>query len=168
MTAVTKVEVPLQSLLTPTLASADFYDSYQVENSKPERSPLQIWLDVVTKPMPWIQGAMSLRNKIVSHFGLKTGDIAGLIAELKTKPATDYKVGDRIGIFNIYSISEHELVMGEDDKHLDVRLSLYKSADGVQVTISTVVHVHNFLGRVYMFFVVPGHRIIAPYMTAKI
>lgn len=166
MTAVTKVEVPSQSLLTSTLTSASFYDAYQVQNSKPERSPLQIWLDVINQPAPLVEVAMNIRNKVVSLFGLKTGDVAGL--RNTTKLAVDYKVGERIGIFLIYNISEQELVMGEDDKHLDVRLSLYKSEDGNQATISTVVHINNFLGRVYMFFITPAHRIIARYMTAKV
>lgn len=166
MTTVTKVQVPAQSLLTATLATASFYDAYQVENTKPDRSPLQIWLDVINQPAPWVEGAMNLRNKVVALFGLKTGDVAGM--RNTTKLAADYKVGDRIGIFLIYNISEHELVMGEDDKHLDVRLSLYKSVDSTYATISTIVHINNFLGCVYMFFITPPHRIIAKYMTAKI
>ncbi len=166
MTNVTKVPVPEQSLLSPTLATASFYDAYQVKNMKPDRSPLQIWLDVVSQPAPWVEGAMNIRNKVVSLFGLKTGDVAGM--RNTKKLAADYKVGDRIGIFLIFNLSENELVMGEDDKHLDVRLSLYKSADSKYATISTIVHINNFLGRVYMFFVTPPHRIIAKYMTAKI
>lgn len=165
MTAVSKVNIPSQSLLSSTLSSAYFYDAYQTLNPKPNRSSLQIWLDVVTQPMPWIEAAMAIRNKTVSLFGLKQGDVAGLN---NTKPANEYKVGDRVGIFQIYNLSDNEVVMGEDDKHLDVRLSLFKSADGKFATISTVVHVKNFLGRVYMLFVTPPHRIIAKYMAAKI
>jgi Protein of unknown function (DUF2867) len=165
MTTVTKVNVPEQSLLAPTLSNASFYDAYQVVNSRPERSPLQIWIDVVSQPAPWVERAMDARNKVVSLFGLKTGDIAGLD---KAKAAMDYKVGDQLGIFRIYNLTEYEVIMGDDDKHLDVRLSLYKSGDGRQVTLSTVVHVNNFLGRVYMFFVTPGHRIIAPFMAKKV
>ncbi len=165
MAVAEKVQVPVGSLLTPSLEDAYFYDAYQSENLKPDRSPLQIWLDVVTQPFPWIERAMTVRNKVVSLFDLKQGDVAGLS---KTKPATDYKVGDRVGIFQIYSLSDNEVVMGEDDKHLDVRLSLFKSADGKQATISTVVHVNNLLGRIYMLFVTPPHRVIAKHMTGKI
>ena len=72
---------------------------------------------------------------------------------------------DRIGIFKVYGKSETEIVLGEDDKHLDFRLSVLRTPDlsptlGGQLTVSTVVHCHNLLGRAYISVIAPFHRLV--------
>ena len=56
----------------------------------------------------------------------------------------------------------NEVIMGDSDKHLDVRVSICRLVqDGKESVVSTtVVHIRNFLGRVYMLFVVPFHKLI--------
>jgi hypothetical protein len=46
-------------------------------------------------------------------------------------------------------------------------VSLLKTADR-KVIVSTVVHIHNALGRLYMLFVKPAHCVIAPAVLARI
>ncbi len=91
---------------------------------------------------------MALRNVIVRQIGLK--DVGPMMA-LTDKPAQDYRVGDRLGIFSITGSTASELLLGIDDRHLDVRVSVLKQG-GVRpsLVISTVVKVHNWLGRAYM------------------
>ena len=107
-----------------------------------------------------VDGAMKLRNRVVERLGLK--NLGELSAIDVNKPERDYRVGERLGIFTIEHISPNELILGDKDKHLNVRLSLLVQNAGQMLTISTVVHEHNWLGRVYMWFVAPMHRIIAP------
>jgi hypothetical protein len=68
------------------------------------------------------------------------------------KPATAYRVGDRLGIFRIFAETEKELLLGINDRHLDLRVSVLKSErNGLpNYVVSTVVHVHNWLGHIYM------------------
>lgn len=84
----------------------------------------------------------------------------------KLKPECDYKPDDRVGIFTLINNTFDEVLLGDKDKHLDVTLSIHRAVDvdtgAVVVTVTTVVHVHNLLGRLYMLPVVPVHRIIAP------
>ena len=158
--------VPELSALQPSLHNASFFDAYEVENAQTERSALAIWLDTVKKTPHWINQMMVLRNAVVARFGLKhDGDLSSFDF---TKRSQDYRVGDRVGIFTVYEISDNEVVMGETDKHLNVCLSLYKKDQGSRVVVSTVVHVKNWLGHAYMFFVKPMHRIIAPAVLSKI
>ena len=74
--------------------------------------------------------------------------------------------GDRVGIFTLVANTFDEVLLSDKDKHLDVTLSIHRAVDAntgaVVVTVTTVVHVHNLLGRLYMLPVVPMHRIIAP------
>jgi hypothetical protein len=165
MKAVAKIDVPLQSVLAVTLKTADFFDAYQIKNPNAMRLPVQIWLDVLGKIPAWIDNAMRLRNFIVSKVGLR--DAGKLSNGGQNKPIAAYEVGDRVGIFIVSYISDTEVVMGDDDKHLAVQVSLCKTASD-HVVISTVVHIHNWFGHVYMLFVKPMHRIIVPVVLSKI
>ncbi|MEH6534724.1 MAG: DUF2867 domain-containing protein, partial [Photobacterium frigidiphilum] len=93
--------------------------------------------------------------------GLK--NLGHLGAVVTAKPAGEYQIGDRVGIFTLLSISDNEVILGDADKHLDVKVSVYKeSKEGNLIAISTVVHVHNLLGKVYMSIVTPVHKLIVP------
>jgi hypothetical protein len=104
---------------------------------------------------------MASRNKIVSMLGLKS---VGHLGDIDlNKSINDYQVGDRVGIFTLLFLSDNEVILGDSDKHLDVSVSVYTQADKTHlVSISTVVHVHNFLGKLYMLFVEPMHKLIVP------
>jgi hypothetical protein len=161
-------EVPSFSVLHHSLRTAYFYDGYSLELPPDERSPLALYLSVISRTPGWIDFLMQLRNKLVAQFGLK--DMGALSGIDLSKPAHAYRIGDQAGIFKLLEIHEHEVILGEVDKHLDVKLSVAKHSTRavVTVSVSTVVHVHNTLGRVYMFFVTPAHRIIAPATLAKL
>ena len=58
--------------------------------------------------------------------------------------------------------TENELIIGDDDKHLYVTLSIYKNEKTQVLTITTIVHIKNWLGRLYMHPVIPAHRKIVP------
>ena len=162
MSNVRKIDVPKQSLIYPTTHDANFADAYTITLAKshPDASALSFWLSNIRKTPAWIDGAMSLRNRVVARLGLK--NLGELSAIDLNKAERDCRVGERLGIFTIEHISHDELILGDKDKHLEVSLSLLVENAGQKLTISTVVHEHNWLGRVYMWFVAPMHRIIAP------
>lgn len=92
---------------------------------------------------------MAIRNAIVKRLGLKdVGSMRGRI----NRPADAYRPGDRMGIFDIFALDRHELLLGINDSHLDVRVSVLKdgTTDATHYTVSAVVHVKNWLGRLYM------------------
>ncbi len=71
--------------------------------------------------------------------------------------------GPVIGFFPVLSKSATELVVGEDDRHLDFRVTLQLRADaahGRELVAGTVVHCHNRLGRLYLATILPFHRVI--------
>ena len=102
--------------------------------------------------------------------GLKDlGTLSGVAAD---KSALDYQPGDRVGIFPVIENTFDEALIGDDDKHLKVVLSVHRqehAGEGlVSITITTVVHVKNRLGSLYMLPVKPMHRLIAPAVLASI
>ena len=162
---VVKVTVPEGSVLYATLGTADFYDAYQTLNPEPQSTALEVWFSALKKIPRWMDVAMLLRNAIVKQIGLK--NVGALSAFDSNKSLQTYKVGDRVGAFTISHLSDAEVVMGDSDKHLDVSISLCKIETN-QIVISTVVCIHNWVGHVYMFFVKPAHRVIAPATLSKI
>lgn len=157
-------EVPPGSEIERHLPGAYFHDSYQalLPAQAAGSSALELSLQTFLKTPVWIDFLMRLRNRVVGLVGLKN---LGSFNHLDPgKPASAYRVGDRVGIFSLRYLTENEVILGDSDKHLDVQVSVCKlMRDEVPlVSISTVVHVHNRLGKIYMFFVAPAHKVIAP------
>lgn len=163
-------EVPPGSAINARLPGAYFHDSYVISVPDATRSALSYFLTAVANTPPWVNSLMALRNKIVRFVGLK--DLGGLGEFSRSKPASAYVPGDRVGIFTLISNLPDEALLGNHDKHLDVVLSVYKHppVPGCiqSISVTTVVHIHNLLGRIYMFPVTPLHRLIAPAVLARI
>jgi len=128
------------------LADADFYDAFAAPLRDATLSPVEIFLRAARATPAWVNGLMDLRNAMARSIGLKA---PGRLSDVGGKLATDYAVGDRIGIFSILALTATELLMGIDDNHLDVRISVMMPGDGHYV-LSSVVTIHNCTGRLYM------------------
>ncbi len=162
MKTISKIAIPSESLLYAPAQDSDFSDAYcmQLSTADYQKSALSMWLGNIRKTPAWIDKAMNLRNQVVARFGLK--NLGELSAIDPNKSEQDYQVGERLGIFTIEHISHDELILGDKDKHLNVSVSLLIQNAGQMLVVSTIVHQKNWLGRVYMWFVAPMHRIIAP------
>ncbi len=102
----------------------------------------------------WVSTLMRLRDFIAARFGLKTAN--------RLRKSAD----KRIGIFKIYETHPTEIILGEDDRHLDFRVSVLLRSKPLAedaatfVVVSTVVHCHNLLGRCYISLIAPFHRLV--------
>lgn len=155
---------PRSSRVASRLEGADFYDAWCIESPATDRSALDHFLDAARRTPRWVESCMSLRNRAVALVGLKNlGDLSAVASD---KPASGYQSGDRVGIFTLFENTFDEVLLGDKDKHLNVLLSVHRQpvpgAACVVVTVTTVVHVNNYLGRIYMLPVKPMHRLITP------
>lgn len=159
--SVDKSSIPQASTISKELSGAYYFDCYSFHTEQPSRKALQIWLDHAAKMPKWVNFLMACRNKIVSVMGLKN---IGHLGDIDSnKPLGEYKVGDRIGIFTLLFLSDNEIILGDSDKHLDVKVSVFKeSIESELISMSTVVRVHNFSGKLYMLFIKPMHKLIVP------
>jgi hypothetical protein len=162
--AIRSIEVPPASEIARQLPGAYFYDSYEgvLQPADAAKSAMELSLQTFLKTPVWVDVAMRLRNRVGALVGFK--NLGALSALDRDKKRSDYRVGDRVGIFTLQYLSENEVILGDSDKHLDVSVSVCKlTRNGVvSVAVSTVVHVHNRWGNLYMFFVGPAHKVIAP------
>ena len=165
MTKFTATTVPGDSALRPSLADADYYDAYEAPLNTAALSPTEIFLRASRNTPRWVDDLMAIRNRIVRLFGLK--DVGAM--KVATRAPDSYQVGDRLGIFSIFGKTEKELLLGIDDRHLNVRVSVLKSErNGLpNYVVSTVVHVHNLLGRLYMVPVGRVHPFVARSMMRR-
>jgi hypothetical protein len=117
----------------------------------------EIYLALFAHHPRWARWLLILRGWIVAPFGLRATTAADLDT-VEIKPA--YAVGDKIARFTLYGQNDSEIVTGGDDRHLDFRVSVRKLSEhgASRVVLSTVVSPHNFLGRAYLFAILPFHR----------
>lgn len=159
---------PAGSRIAEAIPGAFFYDAWSIRAGAPALSALEQFIKVSARTPRWVEACMALRNRVVGWFGLKH---LGALDDVHHKPAALYRPGDRIGIFTLFENSVDEVLLGDRDKHLDVVLSVHRSPPGpdgeVMLTLTTVVHLNNLLGRLYMIPVTPMHRIIAPAVLAR-
>lgn len=162
-------EVPSNSHVASLLVGASFHDSWSIVSEDAESSALAHFIVAARRTPGWIDLCMKARNRVGRFVGLK--DLGTLSGVADGKPASAYRPGDRVGIFTVFENAEDEALIGDKDKHLDVVLSIHREKrrpGQVVITVTTIVHVKNLLGRIYMVPVKPMHRLIAPAVLAAI
>lgn len=153
--------LPLSSLLHRHLRPGDFLDSYAVSLPDPRATPLQLAQHLADMPR-WVTALLALRDGLVRPFGLKT-------AADFPPPSSNPGIGDYVNFFRVDALSETEAILGENDRHLDYRVSVLKTlGPDPKVVISTWVHPHNSLGRLYLAGVLPFHKLIVKRMLARL
>lgn len=162
--------VPPESAINARLPGAYFHDCYAIDVPNSTRTALGHFITALARTPPWVDFLMELRNKIVRVVGMK--DLGRLGDVNLSKPESAYAPGDRIGIFTLVSNTPNEVLLGVHEKHFDVVLSVFKQCschDGQQsIAQTTVVHVSNLMGRLYMLPVTPAHRFIAQAVLSRI
>jgi Protein of unknown function (DUF2867) len=155
---ITECDIPTSSALQRQLIDAAyFWDSYRAPQTRPQANMVDIFFDIFGHHPSWMKALLIIRNKVAAWCGLDAATASEII---NVEPKAQYAVGDKIGPWPIYTLTEGELVAGRDNKHLDFRLSLLRvSDDGVpSVVVSTICTVHNLAGKIYLFFIIPFHR----------
>ncbi len=104
-----------------------------------------------------MKAVLLTRNRIAAACGLDVPEASDIQNPVQK---ASYQVGDLIGPWPVFSLSENELIAGRDNRHLDFRLVLLREQRAGQwsVVVSTVCEVHNLSGRIHLFFIVPFHK----------
>lgn len=149
-------------MVKQALPAIDYWDAFEVEPPGGTFGDVDSLTHACSTLPPWVQVLMSLRNRLVRRFGLKTELEHGV---QQAAHGARIEPGDSAGIFKVLARSADEILMGLDDRHLDFRFSLLlRGAESQTATATTLVHFHNVWGRLYFFFVKPVHRLIIPAM----
>jgi len=151
------VELPPGSRIASIYGATHLADAYAVTLPRGSvRDPEALARFLFAQQPAWVGRLMGLRDMLVAGLGLKTARQLGSLQS----DGHDR----RIGIFRIYATTTHEIMLGEDDKHLDFRVSVMVRPDSTgpteaaELVVATVVHCHNRLGRIYIRLIAPFHR----------
>jgi Protein of unknown function (DUF2867). len=134
--------IPAKSIIANGFGSIDYQDTYTIKQQT-DKTAEKLSEELLVIP-GWVDMLMKLRNRIVGVFGLKT----------------DRNTLESEAFFTIIENREDEIVIGEDDKHLNFRTSILKDESENTISLTTVVHYNNVWGKVYFFPVKPFHKII--------
>mgnify|MGYP000058508853 CR=1 FL=1 len=138
MSLVLKTPLPYSSRLWQQVSPGDFIDGYAAESPLSPKEAMQSALSLPG----WAQALLSLRNRLVRPFGLKT-EVSGTGTS---------------AIFPVTYEDATEVILGTDDSHLNFRICLHREAG--RIHMATWVHCNNLLGRLYLGAVMPFHVLI--------
>ncbi|MFD2164300.1 DUF2867 domain-containing protein [Paradesertivirga mongoliensis] len=167
MRPVVRAKLPSNSLLNSS--QYHYSDSYltTLKDIYTGITPTQMGKAFFRSAPQWTESLFMLRNRMVSFMGLKAStkpqNHLELLAKFKCEP------GEVLGLFKVFSKTDREVILGEDDKHLNFRVSLFcepnpEGAGEKRLIISTTVKFNNWFGRLYFLPVRPIHRLIVPAM----
>ena len=153
---------PVSSIILKDSGIIDYCDSYQTDCLTKD-SIDEITTRIFTLP-DWVKFLMQLRNSIVGIFGLRTGN------KNTVHKADRYPVGSKAIFFTVTDRNENEIVMAENDKHLNFRVSvlMIRKESTTTVCLTTTVRFNNVLGKIYFFPVKPFHSIIIQSLLRRI
>lgn len=145
--------------VSPSLQSAGllegttYADAYRLRTNEPDLDAITATRRVMQRMPRWTSVLLSIRNVLVTPFGLKR-------AGHHQPPGTVH-----IGPFPVISQTPERVVLGFDDKHLDFRLVV--DSTGGEITGTTLIRTHNLLGRAYLAAVLPFHHLIVRAMLRR-
>jgi Protein of unknown function (DUF2867) len=156
--SIIECDIPSGSALSPDLVqNAYFHDSYRAQLTRPGLGIVDIYGAILGHAPLLLKLLLVVRNAVVRPLGLKAPQASEIMyGSFKTGHA----IGDTIGRWRIFYISDDEIIAGGDDRHQDFRVSVLRqrSAETASVVVTTVCTVHNAFGKIYLFFVIPFHR----------
>jgi hypothetical protein len=155
---VEETEVPHEAMNDYEFAPLDYADAFCVRLSEgSDLSMTELAYNIFGKvelyPV-YVRFLLWLRDFLVKPLGLHTADE---LDEIEDK-------SEWLGFFRIYQCSENEIILGADDKHLDLRVSFLRTVSDNKtfLTVSTFVRLNNLLGKIYFGVIKYFHRIIVP------
>jgi len=140
------------------LAGAGFADAFRIKVGGTTLAARQAAEKIFARSPRWVEALLNLRNLMVAPFGLKTSG------------AVEPRARGSIGLFPVLSETADRVVAGFDDSHLDFRVIVDVATcdDGQQVTTTTLVRTHNWLGRTYLAIIMPFHRLVVRAMLRQV
>ncbi|MFC3231303.1 DUF2867 domain-containing protein [Marinibaculum pumilum] len=160
--------MPAESGLAPLFAGADLADAFAIAlPAAAPNDPLVLATCVFGSMGSWVRLLLRLRDGIMAPFGVKTTD--GIRRALAAGGA------EHVGFFRVQEKTPPgavpaEIIMGEDDRHLNFRAAVLVRPAGKdrvgtgdaarEVVAVTVVRCHNRLGRSYLFAITPFHKAV--------
>ena len=148
-----RVRLPSASRLAALYGRANFADAFSVDLPANDPHDAESLAQHIFAQQPeWIAALLRARDMLVQPFGLKRA------VDLRSMD------GDRLNIFRVYERHADEIILGEDDAHLNFRVSVLvcPATQGRprRLILTTLVFYNRLLGRAYIALIAPFHRMV--------
>lgn len=152
---VRQVAPPPDSAIADWYDAATLLDSFAVGFVRDEGASMRAIAErALGAPPAWSRALMRVRDGIMRPLGVKTSDMLRRSGH----------AANHVDFFRVLAEYPDEIVLGEDDRHLDFRLSLmFRPASpdtDTEIVATTAVRTHNALGRSYILAIRPFHLLI--------
>jgi hypothetical protein len=162
------VPYPNESKLRPLYKSAYFIDAFAVTlpaQGSEEYKPGALARAFFSESPAWFSLLMWIRDRVMSIFSVKSST--------EIQAAAEKQGIETISVFPVISRTEKEIVVGENDSHLNFQTSIlirYGDGDrkGQEMVATTVVHCHGLFGKAYITIIKPFHVMIVKYNLARV
>jgi hypothetical protein len=134
--------LPEKSQVANGFGVIGYQDTYSIQKTSGKRAE-EISKELLVMP-PWVLALLRLRHSLVRAFGLKV----------------DLQKPEQTTFFSLIEMNDNEIIMGEDDRHLNFRASIMNDQSKGIISLTTLVHFNNVWGRLYFLPVKPFHKII--------
>ncbi len=115
--------IPELSLVTNDFGTISYFDVFKLTHPLDE-SIDQLTADIFSLPA-WGTILMRIRNALVRPFGLKTSPVE----KNETFQGSYFPLGSYIGPFIVLLRTDDEIVVGQNDTHLQFRASIYATLE---------------------------------------
>lgn len=149
----TRIQPPADSLIADWYPNASLLDTYRVPVPFKDQDVRGLAKQMLERPPLWFRLLIGLRDAVMGRFGVKT------TTQLRAVGSDE----QRLDFFPVLHAGYDEMILGEDDRHLDFRLSLklQRNAHGPDFLLATTaVRCHNRLGKVYIVVIKPFHHLV--------
>jgi hypothetical protein len=157
------IALPAESRLTALYQQPDLADAFAITLPPDVPADIEKLSQILLATPPcWFRVLLACRDFMVMPFGIQTS------VQLRKKLEAGGR--ERIDFFPVLSVDENELIIGENDIHLDFRTSVLvrnQARGGREVVLTSVVHCHNRIGKLYTRLVAPFHRTVVCSMLAR-
>ena len=150
------------SIIAKSFEKIDYSDAYEIEIYNPKNYSIDVLATIFFTSLPsWVKALLRIRDIIVKPFGIA----GGLNEKINNNDnSVVFKPGQKVVFFTLYNRNKNEIVMAEDDKHLNFRTSVRIEKSNKKnynyLCSSTIVKYNNFGGKLYFTLVKPFHKLI--------
>ena len=160
--------IPRSDKIFVSFGQANYEDSFSLIFETKKLFDVDYIIFKIIKSLPkWVKILLNSRNIIARIIGLKTGRIEKIF---DNSSRLNINQDQLIGDFFILLKGKKYLITELNDKHLDFRFSiLIRENEGItKVSLSTIVKLNSYFGRIYFFLVKPFHRLIIPNILKRL
>lgn len=149
---VDRIALPAETSLSSWFARAQLADAYAIRLPAAASSdPAALASAALGSMPPGGSAIMFVRDMLVRPFGIRTTSAIAQAGRAMRR--------DTIGFFPVLACLPGEIILGEDDRHLDFRISFMVRERGGhrELVWTSVVRTHGLLGNAYLSAVRPFH-----------